>query len=153
MFTVEQSPFEIEEAFRGSCNILETLSRHSPQAAHYLDILSSFSEAIAARRRQAVSSRKHTGRPIVEKIMTFQPVQSEHEFSTGIDQSQQQANSSTPAQASAPVATPYEVETNAPWYSDSAPSFDLQDMMNEPFLNWDSSDFLTWDPFSRDSTI
>lgn len=49
---------EIEGAFHGSKEVLEFLSVQSPQAAHYLEILSSLSSAISRRRASEPGARK-----------------------------------------------------------------------------------------------
>lgn len=64
MFSKREVDNEIETAFSGAREILDMLSAQSPQAAHYFEILSMLSNAIAKRRKQfALRGRsKYVGR-------------------------------------------------------------------------------------------
>lgn len=141
MFTTDRPELDITDAFQGSCSIQKTLSIHSPQAAHYFDILTSLSEAVAARRRQALSQRKRAEKPIVERIMAFQPPQP--------CSANSEADHGDIIQSSTTLPATVDENLSEDWLSGIASEFDYQDMMSDPFLNWDNADFLSWDPFSR----
>lgn len=64
MFSKREVDNEIETAFNGAREILDMLSAQSPQAAHYFEILTMLSNAIAKQRKQlALKGRsKYVGR-------------------------------------------------------------------------------------------
>ena len=64
MFAKREVDYEIEAAFSGAREILDMLSTQSPQAAHYFEILTMLSNAIAKQRKQmALRGRsKYVGR-------------------------------------------------------------------------------------------
>jgi hypothetical protein len=64
MFAKREVDHEIESAFSGAREILDMLSAQSPQAAHYFEILTMLSNAIAKQRKQmALRGRsKYVGR-------------------------------------------------------------------------------------------
>lgn len=64
MFSKREVDQEIEAAFSGAREILDMLSAQSPQAAHYFEILTMLSNAIAKQRKQLASRgrSKYVGR-------------------------------------------------------------------------------------------
>ncbi|KAK0118323.1 hypothetical protein ONS95_012618 [Cadophora gregata] len=74
---------EVENAFTGVRDVLKKLSLQSPQAEHYHDVLSSFSEAIIKRRKQIAQERRRATSQYVDRILVLD-VQS--------DQQQQQTS-------------------------------------------------------------
>jgi hypothetical protein len=61
---------EIVQGFRKSVTVLEHLADSSPQAGHYFHILSTFSDAIDARRAQLRGQRRNTIDRFVTQIIT-----------------------------------------------------------------------------------
>lgn len=55
-FAQENVSLEVEQAFQSAKEVLAYFSTQSPQAAHYLDILTSLSTAIATRRSRSKST-------------------------------------------------------------------------------------------------
>lgn len=71
MFAKPTVDTEVEAAFHGARDVLRFLSIQSPQATHYLDILTTLSSAIARRRARESS----TGRSrYVSKMFSLNPV-------------------------------------------------------------------------------
>lgn len=68
MFAKNSTDYEIESAFRGAREVLSYLSTQSPQAAHYLEILGSLSNAISKRRSKEVPVERNR---YVSKLFTF----------------------------------------------------------------------------------
>ncbi|CZT14130.1 uncharacterized protein RCC_00103 [Ramularia collo-cygni] len=70
MFAQSDPVPEIEEAFRNAITVLERLAKFSPQARHYFDILTSFSEAVYLRREQLGRERRKKSDRFVSQIFT-----------------------------------------------------------------------------------
>jgi hypothetical protein len=62
---------DIENAFTGIRDILKKLSYQSPQAEHYHDVLSSFSDAITKRRKQIVQERRYASSQYLDQILVI----------------------------------------------------------------------------------
>ncbi|KAH9209786.1 hypothetical protein DL95DRAFT_343897 [Leptodontidium sp. 2 PMI_412] len=62
---------EVENAFTGVRDVLKKLSHQSPQAEHYHDVLSSFSEAIIKRRKQIAQERRRATSQYVDRILVL----------------------------------------------------------------------------------
>ncbi|KAG4432988.1 hypothetical protein IFR05_011532 [Cadophora sp. M221] len=62
---------EVENAFTGVRDVLKKLSHQSPQAEHYHDVLSSFSEAIVKRRKQIAQERRRATSQYVDRILVL----------------------------------------------------------------------------------
>ncbi|KAF4470452.1 nitrate assimilation regulatory nirA [Fusarium albosuccineum] len=68
MFAKHPVDSDIEMAFQGAKDVLTHLSKQSPQAAHYLEILASLSSAIAKRRSKESSAGRSR---YVSKILSL----------------------------------------------------------------------------------
>ncbi|KAH7314256.1 putative C6 transcription factor, partial [Rhexocercosporidium sp. MPI-PUGE-AT-0058] len=62
---------EVENAFTGVRGVLKKLSHQSPQAEHYHDVLSSFSEAIIKRQKQIAQERRRATSQYVDRILVL----------------------------------------------------------------------------------
>ena len=73
---------DINNAFEGAKQVLKHLSTQSPQAAHYLDILTTLSGAIDKRR----STESSTGRSrYVSKLFSLDAPESSHDVHESLD--------------------------------------------------------------------
>ena len=64
---------EAEEAFHQVCAVLKKLSELSPQAGHYYEILTAFSDAINLHQRKLSDERKARASQYMDQIFTTQP--------------------------------------------------------------------------------
>lgn len=113
MFAQTEPAPEIDEAFQNAIAVLERLAQLSPQARHYFEILTTFSDAIFIRRDQIGKERQRKSDRFVSQIFTA-------EFHGG-----NQAHSVYPANAaSEPSQTSVE---------GSSAHADLNSMMNFDF--------------------
>jgi hypothetical protein len=71
IFAKREMDYEIAAAFRGAGDVLSFLAAQSPQAAHYLDILTTLSRAIL-QQRENISSRVKSG--FVCKLLSIDSV-------------------------------------------------------------------------------
>ncbi|KAH8886581.1 hypothetical protein GQ53DRAFT_750566 [Thozetella sp. PMI_491] len=71
IFAKREMDYEIAAAFRGAGDVLSFLAAQSPQAAHYLDILTTLSRAIL-QQRENLSSRVKSG--FVCKLLSIDSV-------------------------------------------------------------------------------
>lgn len=125
----------VESAFVGARDVLHFLAAQSPQAAHYYDILTLLSNAIA-ERRQHVSA---TGRTrYVSRLLTLRgPEEASASRDTEISHQNCLSCSRTAVAAAAP-------EEHGSWLTaNRAPPDTDQDV----FLGWDSLDLSQWDNF------
>lgn len=70
MFATPEPVPEVDEAFQNAIAVLERLAPCSPQARHYFEILSTFSEAIHTRREQLGRERRKKSDRFVSQIFT-----------------------------------------------------------------------------------
>lgn len=70
MFAQVEPVPEIDEAFQNAIAVLERLAQFSPQARHYFEILSTFSDAINTRREQLGRERRKKSDRFVSQIFT-----------------------------------------------------------------------------------
>jgi hypothetical protein len=134
MFAKREVDHEIEAAFTGARDILDMLSAQSPQAAHYSEILTMLSNAIAKQRKQFASQgrSKYVGR-----LFTLDRTNPVAERSgTG-----PMAPSSSEAYPE-PAVLNYGGENWAPSGQQIQPDLD-----EGLLLRWDSLDLPLWDSF------
>jgi hypothetical protein len=62
---------EMENAFTGVREVLKKLSYQSPQAEHYHNVLSNFSEAITQRREQIAEERRRVTSQYLDQILVI----------------------------------------------------------------------------------
>ncbi|EME81416.1 uncharacterized protein MYCFIDRAFT_140761, partial [Pseudocercospora fijiensis CIRAD86] len=70
MFAQTEPVPEVDTAFANSIAVLERLAQVSPQARHYYDILSTFSDAIHSRREQLGREKRQKSSQYVSQIFT-----------------------------------------------------------------------------------
>ncbi|KAF2160630.1 hypothetical protein M409DRAFT_70365 [Zasmidium cellare ATCC 36951] len=70
MFAQVEPVPEVDGAFQNAISVLEQLGQLSPQARHYFEILSTFSDAIYARREQLGRERRKKSDRYVSQIFT-----------------------------------------------------------------------------------
>lgn len=70
MFAQSEPDSEIDESFRNAIAVLERLAQFSPQARHYFEILTTFSDAIHTHREQVGRERKRKSNRFVNQIFT-----------------------------------------------------------------------------------
>lgn len=70
MFAQTEPVPEIDDAFQNAIAVLERLAQFSPQARHYFEILSTFSDAITTRREQLGRERRKKSDRFVSQIFT-----------------------------------------------------------------------------------
>lgn len=70
MFAQSEPIPEVDEAFQNAIAVLERLGQFSPQARHYFDILTTFSDAIRTRREQLGKERRKKSDRFVSQIFT-----------------------------------------------------------------------------------
>lgn len=70
MFAQVEPVPEVDGAFQNAISVLEQLGQLSPQARHYFEILSTFSDAIYARREQLGRERRRKSDRYVSQIFT-----------------------------------------------------------------------------------
>ncbi|KAK8189936.1 uncharacterized protein BKA78DRAFT_296209 [Phyllosticta capitalensis] len=71
IFAQSDANFDIEDAFNEARKVLQFLARLSPQAEHYFEILSNFSEAIGKHRQQLAHQKRRSSR-YVSQIFTME---------------------------------------------------------------------------------
>jgi hypothetical protein len=71
MFAQGDTKCEMDDAFGAAREVLERLAPHSPQAAHYYEILSGFSDAIQRHREQSAREKRPANSKYVEQIITL----------------------------------------------------------------------------------
>lgn len=77
MFAHNEPDTEVESSFQMAITVLERLSRTSPQARHYYEILTAFSDAINARREKLNRERRKKSDRFVSQIFTTDSDQAE----------------------------------------------------------------------------
>lgn len=70
MFAQSEPVPEVDNAFQNAIATLERLAQVSPQARHYYEILSTFSDAILSRREQLGRERRKKSNQYVSQIFT-----------------------------------------------------------------------------------
>lgn len=70
MFAQQEPVPEVDGAFQNAISVLERLGQISPQARHYFEILSTFSDAVHARREQIGRERRKKSDRYVSQIFT-----------------------------------------------------------------------------------
>lgn len=70
MFAQPEPVPEVDSAFQNAISVLEQLGQLSPQARHYFEILSTFNDAIHARREQLGRERRKKSDRYVSQIFT-----------------------------------------------------------------------------------
>lgn len=70
MFAQTEPVPEIDNAFQNTIIVLQRLAQLSPQAKHYYEILSSFSDAIQSRREQLGQEKRKKSNQYVSQIFT-----------------------------------------------------------------------------------
>lgn len=71
IFAKHEMDYEVAAAFRGAGDVLSFLAPQSPQAAHYLDILTTLSRAIL-KQRERITSRIKSG--YVVKLLSIDSI-------------------------------------------------------------------------------
>lgn len=135
IFTKRTVDHEIETAFAGTTEVLSFLATQSPQAAHYLDILTSLSNAALKRR---ASTRKNR---YVSRI-----------FSVG------SATAEAPQQLLEPQSWEESLFLDdlgqAPMTGEEMESWSLGQLGGEGLsLDWDSLNISQWDSFPFQGSI
>lgn len=128
MFAEKNRDYEVEGAFDGAKDVLGFLSAQSPQAGHYLEILSLLSTAIdRQRQRQTTRGRnKYVG-----KILTLN------------NDPAPQAGASTSPNDSISVAPVPSMLSDQTDYTSSA----MPDVSVDFSVDWDALDLSQWDSF------
>ncbi|KAK7550099.1 putative C6 transcription factor [Phyllosticta citricarpa] len=72
IFAQGEANFDIEDAFNEARKVLQFLARLSPQAEHYYEILSNFSEAIGKHRQQLAHQKRRVKKKYVSQIFTME---------------------------------------------------------------------------------
>lgn len=126
MFATVEVESEAENAFMGIRDVLKKLSHQSPQAEHYHDILSSFSEAINKRRQQVARERKRVTSKYLDQLLVFDTQQGQHQSATSTSPHSDSHN--------------YETASIEDWWNSSVP-FAPGTLENPPDIltaNWDT---------------
>jgi hypothetical protein len=71
LFAQNGESAEVEEAFKNAIAVLRMIAVLSPQAGHYTDILTKFSDAIQHHRRQLKDERRRLTNEYVDQIFTI----------------------------------------------------------------------------------
>lgn len=71
LFAEKGEATETSEAFQGACSVLMNFSSLSPQAKHYHEILTAFSDAINKHRQQRLDARRRTTNQFIDQIFTI----------------------------------------------------------------------------------
>ncbi|KKY26501.1 putative c6 transcription factor [Phaeomoniella chlamydospora] len=127
---------EIEEAYDAAREVLKKISYLSPQARHYHERLTHFSEATAKHQKRHVEQRRKSLNPYVSQIFTIDIDQPE-------DQTYPSPNLGSVDQSTAGVDL-----TNDLFGINEYPTMQLEDPMALPFV-WDelSIDYQPYDTF------
>ncbi|KAK2753619.1 hypothetical protein FQN54_007396 [Arachnomyces sp. PD_36] len=134
MFSKREVDHEIESAFSGAREILDMLSAQSPQAAHYFEILTMLSNAIAKQRKQLASRGRSN---YVGRLFTLD----------GANAAQDQGRAQPTA------STSLEMQPGQTELDDQGVNWTLGGQMIQPdldeglLLRWDSLDLPLWDSF------
>lgn len=145
MFALAEPVPEVGVAFQNAISVLEQLGQLSPQARHYFEILTTFSDAIHARREQLGRERRQKSDRYVSQIFTadFQ------------DPSVANASVPPPAGDAAAYATPSSREMNGGTEIDSnldpMLQFDLDGRDLNPLYSQAQSDDWTDMPLLSDN--
>lgn len=135
MFTKRETDSELESAFEGARDVLEMLSAQSAQAAHYFEILTLLSSAIA-RQRHSLALRSMSVKaknPYVGKI-----------FSLNIDRTAPEA------QLECPISGDQSTDGGilGPWApNDQSAYVGLPEEIDDALMLWDCPELSAWDGF------
>lgn len=142
LFAKRGVDYEIESAFSKASLILDMLSAQSPQAAHYYEILTMLSKAIAKQRTQQTALRDRSR--YVKRLFTLDGAE---------DEADAEAEADSMNNILAPLAAPIDTSTEPALLNNRIESWkdageQIQSGLDEGLsLRWDSLDLSLWDNF------
>lgn len=152
-FAKTTAEHNIETAYQGAREVLSFFAKQSPQAAHYYEILTSLSAAIAERRNIRAAAAATRGRRYVSKLFSFKNDRPPPEMSRSADAFWRTVGMTSPSQSSSSavevVLPPPTTEAAGlvPMAEWSASGRQTMGEGGDILLDFDSLDILQWDNF------
>lgn len=143
LFAQREVDYGIETSFSKARVILDMLSAQSPQAAHYFEILTMLSKAIAKQRTQQAGSRDRSR--YVKKLFTLDGANVEDETEVEADSMNILASLAASADTNAGSASASD-RAGGNW-RDMVEQIQKTGLDEGLSLRWDSLDLSLWDSF------